>query len=82
VLLVGMRAAGNFGPGYKAAFDAIYPDLAARHGALLDPFYFAGLVGQDGMFQPDGLHPTAAGIEVVVDRLGPLTLDLIERVQR
>ena len=35
VLLVGMKASTNFGPDYKAAFDAMYPDLAARYGTLL-----------------------------------------------
>ena len=82
VLLVGMRSTRNFGTDYKIAFDAIYPDLAARHDALLDPFYFEGLLERGGMMQRDGLHPTAAGIAVVVDRLGPLTLQLIGRVTR
>ena len=32
VLLAGMRAAPNLGPDYQAAFDAIYPRLAEKHG--------------------------------------------------
>jgi len=80
VLLIGMRAAENFGADYKAAFDAIYPELAARYGALLDPYYFEGL--EPGMFLQDGLHPNPAGIARVVERVGPLALELIERVKR
>ena len=34
VLLVGMEAPGNFGPAYKEAFDAIYPELAAKYGTV------------------------------------------------
>ena len=79
VLLVGMRSAANYGAEYKAAFDAIYPDLAERHGALLYPFFFEGIEGDPEMFQADGLHPSAEGVAVVVNRLGPLVQRLIER---
>jgi len=82
VLLVGMRSTQNFGPAYKTAFDAIYPELAARYGALLYPFFFDGLAERGEMFQQDGLHPTAAGVAVVVDRLGPMGLELIGKVTR
>jgi acyl-CoA thioesterase-1 len=82
VLLVGMRAAANYGPDYQAEYDAIFPQLAARHGTLLDPFIFEGLVGNMQMFQPDALHPNAQGVDVMVQRLGPLVLQLIERVRR
>ena len=43
VLLAGMRAPGNYGPDYKQAFDAMYPDLAEEHGAALYPFFLQGL---------------------------------------
>lgn len=82
VLIVGMEATMNFGADYKARFDAIFPDLAKRHGALYDPFFFEGLLGMPEHFQPDGLHPSASGVAVVVERLGPLVQDLIERVSR
>ncbi len=37
VLLVGLAAPRNYGPDYKAEFDAIYPDLAATYGACSTP---------------------------------------------
>src|SRR6056297_502988 len=43
VLLVGMTAPGNYGPDYKAAFDAIYPDLAEKYGTLHFENFFQGL---------------------------------------
>ncbi|QIE57893.1 arylesterase [Pikeienuella piscinae] len=81
VLLTGMRAPLNYGPDYKAAFDAIYPELAAAHDAIYDPFFLEGLVGSPELFQPDGIHPNAAGVERLVARFGPLALALIERTR-
>ena len=80
VLLVGMRATANFGPGYKRAFDAIYPDLAAQYGTVYDPYFFDGVAEEPVNFQDDGMHPSAAGIARVVERLGPLVLELIARI--
>ena len=82
VLIVGMRASANFGADYQARFDTIYPELAERHDALYDPFFFEGLIGGPENFQPDGMHPSADGVAVVVERLGPLVLDLIERARQ
>jgi acyl-CoA thioesterase-1 len=81
VLLSGMRAPGNYGPDYKAAFDAIYPELAAKHGALLDPFFLEGVAEDRTLWQADGLHPNAAGVAVIVERIGPLALELLARAR-
>lgn len=81
VLLTGMRAPLNYGPDYKAEFDAIYPELAAKHDAIYDPFFLEGLVGSPELFQADGIHPNAAGVEKLVARFGPLALELIERAR-
>jgi acyl-CoA thioesterase-1 len=83
VLLVGLRAPGNYGADYKAAFDAIYPDLAEAHGALYAPDFFAGLGEGDlaelqAFFQPDGIHPNAEGVARIVEGLGPYVAALIE----
>jgi len=84
VLLVGMRAPGNYGPDYAAEFDAIYPELAAEYDVLLHPYFFAGL-GEgtpDALrpyFQPDGIHPNRKGVVRIVVDLGPSVLALLER---
>ena len=86
VLLVGMRAAGNYGPEYKASFDGMYPELAETHGAALYPFFFQSLgEGEDllsarAFMQPDGIHPNATGVSRIVADMGPFVLDLIEQV--
>ncbi|MFA3917325.1 arylesterase [Ruegeria hyattellae] len=83
VLLVGMDAPGNFGPDYKRAFDAIYPDLSAQFDTLYARDFFAGL-GVDtpaearAFMQPDGIHPNAEGVARIVAVLGPQVAELAE----
>lgn len=86
VLLIGMEAPGNFGPKYKETFDRIYADLAEAYGALLIDTYFGMLVpgATDPaelrpFMQPDGIHPNAEGVRIIVDNLGPKILELAER---
>lgn len=88
VLLIGMKAPGNFGPEYKTSFDSLYADLAAEFGAMHLDSYF-GLLdptaadpGQLRQFmQDDGIHPNAAGVEQIVANLGPHVLALIEKAK-
>jgi acyl-CoA thioesterase-1 len=87
VLLVGLPAPGNFGPEYKTAFDAMFPDLAAAQGALLAPSFFAGLgpaaadpAALAPFLQADGIHPNAEGVARIVEGLGPQVLELLAAV--
>ena len=82
VLLIGMQAASNYGPDYKAQFDAIYPDLAAQYSVLLAPSFFGPLVAAalTQYLQPDGLHPNAQGVQVIVSGIGPSVLDLLKEI--
>ena len=86
VLLVGMKAPGNYGPGYKAAFDRIYPDLAETYETLYVEDFFAGLGESDpaevqDYFQPDGIHPNAEGVKKIVAALGPKVVELVQNIQ-
>lgn len=87
-LLVPMTAPGNLGADYKKAFDAIFPDLAARHGAVLADPYFTPLLARQGQtarlaayMQDDGLHPNKAGVALAIETLGPKVLELMARVK-
>ena len=71
VLLTGMLAAPNLGTPYRRRFDAIYPDLARKHGIAFYPFFMKGVAGNPRLLQPDGLHPTARGIAIIVRGLLP-----------
>ena len=77
VLLCGMRAAPNLGADYGQSFESIYPELAAKYGALVYPFFLDGVAADLGLLQKDGLHPSAAGVDVIVARILPKVEELI-----
>ncbi len=81
VLLTGMQAPINYGPEYKETFDAMYPELAEQYGAIYDPFFLEGMMDKPDLFQSDGIHPNSEGVATLVERFGPLVLQLIERVE-
>jgi acyl-CoA thioesterase-1 len=81
VLLAGMQAPRNMGPDYQAAFDAIFPELAARHGVLFYPFFLDGVATDLKLNQGDGMHPNAAGVDVIVERIVPKVKELLGQVQ-
>ena len=81
VLICGMRAAPNLGPEYGQAFERIYPELAAKYGAQLYPFFLDGVAADPGMTQHDGLHPNAAGVGVIVEHILPKVQELIGGVR-
>ncbi len=81
-LVAGMRAAPNLGADYDKAFDAIYPALAETYGAALYPFFLDGVAGDPKVNQPDGLHPTAAGVALIVGRILPSVEALLGRAGR
>jgi len=66
IVLMGMLAAPNLGPEYAHAFNAIYPALAKRHGAVLVPFFMAPLIANPTLQQADHIHPTVPGITAMV----------------
>jgi acyl-CoA thioesterase I len=71
VLLAGMLAPRNLGDAYAKAFDAIYPDLAAKYGVALYPFFLEGVATDPALNQADGMHPTAAGVAKIVGAMLP-----------
>jgi acyl-CoA thioesterase-1 len=81
VLLSGMLAAPNLGADYAREFNRIYPELAAANDVLFDPFFIAGIVSDPNLNLSDGLHPSAAGVAVIVARVLPQAEALIARVR-
>jgi len=85
---VGIDAPGNYGPEYKEEFDAIFPEMAERYGALYVRSFLEPLAGRDDlretmreMMQPDGIHPNGKGVALIVEGIGPRVLDLLARVE-
>ena len=56
-----MMAPRNLGQDYARAFDAIYPDLATKHGLILYPFFLDGVAMDGKLNLDDGLHPNGQG---------------------
>jgi len=78
VLLAGMLAPRNLGSDYTRAFDAIFPGLAAQFDTFFYPFFLEGVAADPALNQTDGLHPTAAGVDVIVHKMLPKVEELIE----
>lgn len=69
LMIAGMRAAPNLGPGYTDAFDAIYPELAARYDTAFIPFLLEDVAARRHLNQADGIHPTAEGHALIAGRI-------------
>jgi acyl-CoA thioesterase-1 len=78
VMLAGMLAPPNLGPGYADAFRAVYERLADRYGVPLYPFFLDGVVQRPEFLQRDGLHPTAEGVAEIVRRIVPTVTAWLE----
>lgn len=77
ILLAGMKAPPNYGGDYGKIFNDIYPALATKHDVALYPFFLEGVVAQRDLNQADGIHPTAQGVKIIVDKITPFVADLI-----
>ena len=79
VLFAGMQAPRNMGTDYAREFDAIYPALASTHPVVFYPFFLDGVAADPKLNQGDGMHPNAAGVDVIVARILPRVEELIVR---
>ena len=87
MLIVAMIAPPNYGADYQAAFDAIYPEVAAKFGAEITPPYFTPITGGNpdlnaarAFMQDDGIHPNATGVEKLIAGHGPQIRALVAKV--
>lgn len=71
VWMAGMLAPRNFGPEYAKAFDGIFKAVADKHGVPLYAFFLDGVAQDPALNQPDGIHPNAKGVDIVVERILP-----------
>ncbi|WGD52795.1 arylesterase [Bradyrhizobium sp. CB1650] len=71
VMLCGMLAPPNYGADYAARFNSIYPELAKKFDVPLYPFFLDGVAADAKLNQADGIHPTAAGVDIIVKNIMP-----------
>jgi len=81
VLLVGMRLPPNYGAEYTKEFEAVFPAVARRAKITLMPFLLDGVAADPRLNQADGIHPTAAGQQMIADRLWPYLRPLLRPIK-
>jgi acyl-CoA thioesterase-1 len=75
VLLAGMMAPLLLGA-LASRLNAIYPDLAAKHGVPLYPFFLKGAIGR-GLTLRDGIHPNARAIGIIARGILPAVVSAL-----
>ena len=75
--LIAAMEAPRFLGAFAHACDAVYADLAARHGIPVWPFFPAGVLGNRALTLPDRLHPNARAIALVARHMLPAVLGAI-----
>ena len=66
-LLSHMNLPPTYGDEYRARFAALFPEAAMETGTPLLPFLLEGVGGIPELNLPDGLHPNAAGQQIMTD---------------
>ncbi len=79
VLLAGVRMPPNYGAEYTREFAAVFPEVGRRTHVALMPFLLEGVAADPRFLQPDGLHPNAAGHQIIADQLWPYLLPLLRK---
>ena len=77
VLLAGMRLPPNYGPVYTREFAGIFSELALKRKVALIPFLLKGVAARPALNQPDGIHPTAHGYEIITETVYAFLLPLL-----
>ncbi len=65
VILAGMTLPPNYGSAYVRAFENIFVDLARQYKTPRIPFFLEGVAAVPTLLLGDGLHPNAAGCQIV-----------------
>jgi acyl-CoA thioesterase-1 len=79
VLVAGMRLPPNYGDRYAEDFHRLYGDVARARNTPLMPFFLDGVGAVVHLNQADGIHPTAEGYAIIVDRLWPHLVPLLRK---
>ena len=79
VLVTGMRLPPNYGTRYAEDFHRLYGEVARARNAPHLPFFLDGVGAIPRLNQADGIHPTAEGYAIVVERLWPYLMPLLRK---
>jgi acyl-CoA thioesterase-1 len=79
ILLAGITLPPNYGNDYIQSFEQVYRALAAKHHVAFVPMLYKDLVRVPGAIQPDGIHPTAKGSQIIAATLLPALKPMLKR---
>jgi acyl-CoA thioesterase-1 len=79
ILLAGITLPPNYGSEYIRSFEQVFRDVAAQHHTTFVPMLYKDLVHVPGTIQPDGIHPTAKGAEIIAKTLLPVLTPLLRK---
>lgn len=87
-LLVGLPAPGNYGPEYRAAFEAMYTELAEEFDTMLYPNLLQPISDKQAagmsfseLMQDDHIHPNSLGVSLIVEALGPVVSAFLDTLR-
>jgi acyl-CoA thioesterase-1 len=81
ILLAGITLPPNYGGEYIESFEQLFRELAAKHHTAFVPMIYKDMVNVSGAIQPDGIHPTAKGSELIAKTLMPALTPLLTRTK-
>jgi acyl-CoA thioesterase-1 len=82
VVLAGITLPPNYGREYIQAFEQLFRELTAKHHVAFVPMLYKNLINVPGTIQPDGIHPTAKGSEIIARTLLPVLAPLLKKTTR
>lgn len=78
IILTKVQAATNYGPFYKGKFDQVYDELEDKYSIDTIPFFMEYVINDPTAMQGDGIHPNSKGIDIIVSKIGPMILKIID----
>lgn len=77
IILAGMQAPPNLGEQYTTRFRDVFIEVADKYEVVFMPFLLEDVAGIDELNQPDGIHPTAEGQQIIADHIWTLLNPLL-----
>lgn len=81
VVVLGMQVPPNYGRAFTERFAGIFKTVAADHDAELVPFLLSDIVGKEGSFQSDGIHPSAQVQATMLETAWPAIEKALKRAR-
>jgi len=82
IIIAGMKLPPNMRSSYTQQFESVFASIAKKNDAPLIPFILEGVGGVSELNQPDGIHPTVRGQQMVAANvwkvLEPVLRSLLE----